>query len=219
MSAMVVDPYRFAAAPSAGFTLLDTSGTSTTSGGTTYISEVMDFGAAAANRVIVAACGHRVSGGDSLTSVTIGGVTATIDASTNWSTAIIARAVVPTGTTGQVEVTLSSLEGSQLRVAVYGYYGTVTLDDAEAVRSVSPLTVTLSNSAGAHIIAATHSSPGFGTTTYTWSSPLVQDVGWAAVENSASMASAANVAAGPTVVTASPVSTYPGLAVAAYLLT
>jgi len=200
-----------------GFVYLDSSGTSTTSG-STYTSEVMDFGPAAANRVIVAACGHRVSGGDSLTSVTIGGVAATIDASTNWSTAIIARAAVPTGTTGQVEVTLSSLEGSHLRVVLYVCYGTVTLDDADAVRSVDPLTVTLNNSAGAHIIAATHSSPGVGSTTYTWSSPLVQDVGWAAVENSASMASAANVPAGPTVITASPVSTYPGLAAAAYIV-
>lgn len=122
----------------------------------------LDFGAANASRILVAAVGLRVSSGRTISGVTIGGVAATIDYRIgSWFNVVaFARAAVPTGTSGDVVITLGGNDLSPAHCALYGAVGTVGLSSTAGHYSDSTLTATasISNSAGTHLIAAAKNS-------------------------------------------------------------
>ena len=76
--------------------------------GTTFTSAALAIGPASASRVVAAAISYRTVGAASPTNVTIGGITATSQASgrsaDGWNSVEIWTAVVPTGTTAVVFV-------------------------------------------------------------------------------------------------------------------
>lgn len=83
---------------------------------TTYTFSSQNLGTADANRyIIVAVCARSSDGSDrNLNSVTVGGVSATVNANSMFSgnTVALAVAAVPTGTTGDVVVTFSGGMGN-----------------------------------------------------------------------------------------------------------
>jgi hypothetical protein len=90
---------------------------------TTYTFSGMDFGDANADRKIIVCIQGHANSARSISSVTIGGVTATelvsqADASVGGHRAAIYGAAVPTGTSGNVVVTFS---GSMLRASAHTY--------------------------------------------------------------------------------------------------
>ena len=118
---------------------------------TTYTFTAQNLGTAAADRTIIVVGHARVGSvpGVTVSSVTVGGVSATIDvskvqATANSTVAFIARAAVPSGTTGDVVVTLSS---GALRAAIALYRVTggsvsVKSSDSAGVGSGSNPTLT-----------------------------------------------------------------------------
>lgn len=115
------------------FPLMPTSGTNyslpslqfvtsvtTSANNTTYTFSAVSIGTAASDRFVVATVhGHHASS-IVMTSATIGGVAATILAQ-NYATTII-MAYVPTGTTADVVVTFSGLEG-RCSISIYSLTG------------------------------------------------------------------------------------------------
>jgi len=115
------------------FPLMPTSGTNyslpslqfvtsvtTSANNTTYTFSAVNIGTAASDRFVVATVhGHHASS-IVMTSATIGGVAATILAQ-NYATTII-MAYVPTGTTADVVVTFSGLEG-RCSISIYSLTG------------------------------------------------------------------------------------------------
>ncbi len=110
--------------PGAG---LEASQTGSDSDGTTqstYTFSGVSIGAADANRYVVVGLALRAAGNRTISSVTIGGVTATSavdldgDAGGNTTRAALFIAAVPTGTTADVVMTLS---GSAARAAVVAW--------------------------------------------------------------------------------------------------
>ena len=97
---------------------------------TTYTFSSQDFGEAAANRYIVVTAGGYDTSNETVSSITIGGVTATIavQVTGNSVTAAIAIAKVPTGATGDVVVTFSG----NMENAGIGVYRLVNLQSATA---------------------------------------------------------------------------------------
>lgn len=183
----------------------------------------LSLGQPAPDRVIVALIGRRVAQGRALTSVTIGGVTATIDAkSPTWDSAIIARAVVPTGTTGDVTITLNGAEVGPRYVDLYAHYGAVNVLSASAAYSASTKqTSTTVNpvKGGGHLLAVAHSSSGTGPTTWAWEG-YTQAGSRDADRSHTSHIYAPGVAAGSqTVAATSSAAQYQGLAVVVYELT
>lgn len=97
--------------------------TNDTSDSTTYTFASQNLGTAATDRVIVVGIGARKAGAaTTISSVTIGGVSATIiqvsNSDTNSDIAGIAYATVPTGTTGDIVVTFGS---GMVRCAIQAY--------------------------------------------------------------------------------------------------
>lgn len=117
-----------------------------TGSGATTIWEfsAADFGAEDPSRAVVVAITALGSTSKTVSSVTIGGVSATIirqQSDSDW-TGAIAAAMVPTGATGDVDITLSG-NASKVTVAVYRIIGlsSVTPKDSDSVAASSGLTV------------------------------------------------------------------------------
>lgn len=183
----------------------------------------LNLGQPAPNRVIVALIGRRVASGRALTSVTIDGVEATIDAkSPTWDSAIIARAVVPTGTTGDVTITLNGTEPGPRYVDLYVHYGAVNVLSASSAYSASTKqTSTTVNpvKGGGHLLAVAHSSSSGSLVTWTWGGHT-QAGSRDAASSHASHIYAPSVAAGSqTVAATSSAAQYQGLAAVVYELT
>ncbi len=101
-------------------TLSFITSSTTSANNTTYTFSALSMGTAASDRYIVATVhGHHASS-IVMTSATIGGVAATILAQ-NYATTII-MAYLPTGTTADVVVTFSGLEG-RCSVSIYSLTG------------------------------------------------------------------------------------------------
>lgn len=128
----------------------------------TYTFAAQNLGPAAADRSIIVAIGMRSVSVRTLTSVTIGGVTATVDVqgsntSNSQTFVAIAHAEVPTETTGDVVVTFS---GAAVRcgVALYRATGpTLAVADSEVTATN---TATVDNPAGGLVIATTYCGSG-----------------------------------------------------------
>lgn len=136
------------------FSLTWTDGVAESSAGTTITYSTRAFGAADANRVIAVFIAARMSTVNAITSVTIGGVSATLvpntvqqNGGTNGSNSAIYYASVPTGTTGDVAVT----------------YGAATMRTGISIYSIITSTPTPSIGTG--------SSAGSGNPSYSLSVP------------------------------------------------
>lgn len=145
----------------------------------TYTFEDVDFGDERGGRTLIASIVWlALSAGRTLTSATIGGVTCTIvdqaskatgDSSISVGTAIV-MAVVPAGTSGDIEIVLSSALGST--DILYGLYskGSAVVHQHDHSTADSP-TATLDIPAGGFAIGA---ATAFGMTALTWTG-LAQD--------------------------------------------
>lgn len=116
-----------------------------TANASTYTFSAQNLGTASSDRYIICTIGSRIGSADlNLNSVTIGGVSATIviqetNFTTNSGLAAIAIAAVPTGTTGDVVVTL---DGTAARCLISLYSATdlssATAHEALANTGVNP---------------------------------------------------------------------------------
>lgn len=102
-----------------------TATTSSVTNATTYTFSAVDIGAADTNRMVVVAIAtsSNASSTRTVSSATIGGVSATVNvqvsaAAASFRSAHIISAVVPTGTTGDVVITMS---GTMARMAIAVY--------------------------------------------------------------------------------------------------
>ena len=188
------------------------------------------IGTPAANRVVVVAISTRVSSGRAVTGVTIGGVSATIDVvTTTWPAALIARAVVPSGATADIELTRSGTEQGPVLAGAYVAYGTVAVSGTARHYSASTTlsSASLAHAAGACIVACVGTSSNVDNS-FTWGGGFTADytmdrrtngsLGTAPTAGSSTHAN--GVGAGPTTMSATSVGAlYQGLAAAAYTIT
>jgi hypothetical protein len=192
VSAFVINPYAFTG-PTFEFAYL--AGYTDAANLTTYTFNSVDFGVADANRHIVVAFMSR--GGSSIievSSATIGGVSATIDAKTDVINNCVAvlRANVTSGTSGTVSVTLSV---GSLRAAIGVYRlvaGALVVSDADTATGTTAA-VTLDTGAGCVIAAAVNQ-----TTTISWTN-ATENTGGDLEFSTYSSASAATTAGSLTV--------------------
>lgn len=121
-------------------------------GQTTYTFSAQDIGAAASDRYVVVGIAAR--GQASISSVTIGGVSATkIKEQGNTDVAGLYIAAVPSGTTGDVVVTLPGA-GLRAAIGVWALYGLSGSGAAETTASSTsdPATLSLTTSPNAIVI-------------------------------------------------------------------
>ena len=143
---------------------------------TTYTFSSASFGAADADRYVIVAGGGITEGSRTVSSVTIGGVSATISQQVQdgfpVSLAFIAIAAVPTGTTGDVVVTFSSTMG-EAAISVYRAVGIASITAYDTGSDTTdPMTTTIDIPAGGFAVAV--SSVACGSLT-TWTG-LTEDV-------------------------------------------
>lgn len=187
---------------------------------TSYTFSDFDIGAASSSRVVFVAIAWNLS--SVISSVTIGGVTATIDTQTSGACrTAIARAVVPTGTTATIVVT-TNVTTLRLQVAVWSVSGvTVSLADTGIVdgSNLQAMSTTVTATAGGLIIAAHYPRGSLGSVTWT-NATEDHDTQWGAGVTT-SGASVASTTAGDLTITAtySTSANSGSLTVAAYSLT
>ena len=132
---------------------------------TTYTLTGVSIGAASADRTVALVVASRTSSGyGTISSVTIGGVAASLSAQQSGpSPLVIARAAVPTGTTADIVVTVSAaaLRCGVAVFAITGGAGTIAASTANISTSA-----TVSSPAGGVVIAA-GSGVAPGTSTWT----------------------------------------------------
>lgn len=117
-----------------------TGGAGGTSSGRTYNG--VKIGRAAANRTIIVFDGFRENGTETVTGMTIGGVTATliaqrINLGTFETTMNVWAAAVPTGTTATIVTTYSASVDSAEGLGVYAAYGLPTITPYSSASSTS----------------------------------------------------------------------------------
>lgn len=140
---------------------------------TTYTFTDHPIGAAAPSRLVVVCIQGGAAGGRTITSVTIGGVAATIVGATNASSTIrnvFAYLAVPAGTTATIVVN-SSASLQQCRINVYSITGLQSSAPIDAqVNNTATATTGLSLTApeGAAVIAGFSASGGATATTWSW---------------------------------------------------
>lgn len=172
---------------------------------TTYTHASQNFGSASADRFIVAVVTGRAGGARTISSVTIGGVTATeaIQHADSGNNVGIYYAAVPSGTSGDVVVVWSA---GMVRCgvglwAVTGGLNTVYDVDYDTASNAGPdyvPDVSLTGVDGGFIVAAVMSSP---TPTYSWTNATERYD--AAVETGAHSGADATTV-GATTITATP---------------
>ncbi|MGI9142873.1 MAG: hypothetical protein ACR2IJ_06740, partial [Fluviibacter sp.] len=129
-----------------------------------YTFSGVPFGTAASGRVVVIAINYALVGAPTISSVTIGGVTATLAvkvvATSQPRMSYIYYAVVPSGTSGNVEIVTSAAIGQLTNVISYSLYGlsssapTTTGVANNDTLSVSPSqSITLTPSSGGLLVA------------------------------------------------------------------
>lgn len=164
MSAFVINPYRFVSDNITSFEFLQA--TTDTANATTYTINNVNFGTADANRRIVIGIASRSTNATyTVSSATIGGVSATILAQ-NDQTLAGARNVhayiaadVPTGSSGTVSITMNA-GGLRLQISTYRVISNSALvladDDANLSTGTNSATLTISAENGIVLCAAAH---------------------------------------------------------------
>lgn len=142
------------------------------------------IGPAADRAEVIALIGAQEAVGKFISSVSIGGITATIDAANSDSASnsggimAIARAVVPTGTVADISVTPNSFGIYFGQVAVYTVNKLVSVVDSDFTNSNSSsvLTSAIATAAGGVIIAGSQQANGSSAATPTgWTSDVNND--------------------------------------------
>lgn len=152
-----------------------------TSNGTNWSLTGVSFGTADADRHLVAVVGLRQNDGNQgvPSAVTIGGVSATMDAGTasvsgaNGGSVSIWRAKVPTGTSGTVAVTAAATS-LNVRVDLFSITGasTLTVTDSQTdtdTGQTDPLLATMSSVDGGALIACASEHVSGGDDRWSWS--------------------------------------------------
>lgn len=146
--------------------------TKDTADNSTYTFSAVNFGTASSDRkIIVAVSGRTLDGsssGNVITSVTIGGVSATISvqAQNSGNTQGIAIAAVPTGTSGDVVVVFSETM-TNADIATYSTTGiSSNVAFSTGTSTANPLTANIDVPAGGIAVALAKSDDG--TATATW---------------------------------------------------
>lgn len=192
-------PTSWASAQSLAFLQTATSGASNT----TYTFASQNLGAAASDRCIIITSSLRDSSGFVVSSITVGGVTATITNNHFNSpevNTVIAIAEVPTGTTGDVVVTMT---GTTARCAVdmyraTGLASTTPTDTANTgtVANENPQSAELDKAEGITIgVCCTNASGA----TFTWGNLATKDTDADLESQSFSSASEESTAATQTI--------------------
>lgn len=127
---------------------------------TTYTFSSQNFGDAASDRYIVVAITSRSVSGGTISSVTIGGVSASIDvqvtnSSSNYTVSGIAKALVPTGTSGDIVITFGA---EQLRagIGVYRLLGISSTPTDTGTSTADDPTTNLDIAAGGYAIGVAY---------------------------------------------------------------
>lgn len=141
----------------------------------TFTFASLDIGTAATNRFVVVGVGTRHNTSETISGVTIAGGSATLLASQNTSVgaenniAALYGALVPSGSTGDVVVTLSG-SIAMIGVGVWAAYGLASVTPAVTATSVANPAVLDVNVNTGDIIIAMSSTGGSGVfATSTWS--------------------------------------------------
>lgn len=176
MSAFVVNPYAFGAANITAFEFIGS--TTNNDNATTYTFSAASLGTADANRRIIVAFGARAGSNSafSISSATIGGVSAIIavqknavDDGANTDIAALLVADVPTGSTGDVVVTMSR-GGVRAAMAVYRVVATSALTSIDTADSSGSASASMSLDVQPSSIAiAVGASRYFDSTGHTYS--------------------------------------------------
>ena len=133
-----------------------------------YTFTAEPIGAADANRRVVVAIGYAAaSGGRTLSSVTIGGVTASVDADPGAITGnrriYLVSAVVPTGTTANVVITLSNTV-TRIGIGVWTLDNMAPTGQTAAVLNASSGTLTVTTATDEGVICFGYASNGVSAT-------------------------------------------------------
>lgn len=157
--------------PPATMTLTDTS--TNTSSSNTHTHSSMSFGDADPSRYMVIAIAATIS--SLLTSVTIGGITATlIDVS--GTQCYLYGADVPTGTSGSVVLTVASPGFGQSVVALYSLINLVSTTATDTdTNSTSPVATSVSANGGGFVLAAAFINDVTNTGSPAWTGGVTQD--------------------------------------------
>jgi len=158
----------------AGKTLTFLQGTADAANASVYTFTAQNLGAAASDRRIIVSFGARAVGGTamSVSSITVGGISATINAQTANTSADVclvatATAHVPTGTSGDIVVTVSR-SCVRAGITVYSASGLTSevASDSDTSTAVSPATSSVTIPSGGFMVGFAVSS---GASAATWS--------------------------------------------------
>mgnify|MGYP003653684990 CR=1 FL=1 len=153
-----------AAVLSVGFVTSVVSGTNAT---TSLTFSSVSFGAAAADRQIVVLAGASMDAVATITGVTIGGVTgaALVTATSAGRNANMYIASVPSGTSGDIVISINTATGEAWGIGVYRVTGTASTTPSDTATQTSnspePIALTLSCPAGGAIIAGGITNDGY----------------------------------------------------------
>lgn len=154
------------------------SNNSATGAATSHTFTAQSIGTTGTNRVIIVAVSCYSGGSGTLSSATIGGVSATINVQGTGTTTIsaIISASVPTGTTADIVLNWSS-SNQNVAIAVYRAVDllstTANFTGTDTALSTGAASLTLNNNANAIMVASAVSIDGTAWTT--WSSGLAED--------------------------------------------
>ncbi len=137
----------------------------TTSPTTTHTFSSKAIGTAAADRIVVVAVGASNSGGETVASMTIGGISATkiSDAQNTAGTSELWAAVVPTGTTADIVVTFTGSNNGHCAISVFAVTNADSTASDTGSSTATPPSTTLDivNNGGAIGVAWNHDASAF----------------------------------------------------------
>jgi len=156
-----------------GITATYQTAASDTTDASSYSFTSQPIGSASASRRVVVAIGWGAASGITLSSVTIGGVSASIDADSGNATGnrrvYFASAVVPTGTTATIAITLSAT-AARIGIGVWTLTGGSATGQTAANINNASGTLTVTTAVNDVVLAAGFSSHTSNSVTTTWSS-------------------------------------------------
>lgn len=168
----------------------------------TYTFAAQPIGTASPTRRVVVALGWAAAAAVTLSSITIGGVAATVNADSGPFTGnrrvVFASAVVPTGTTADVVVTLS---GTAVRcgIGVWSLTKGAATGQTDATVDISVGNLDVTTQAGDVVLASGYASAASGTVSTAWTGATERYD--AAIENSFNTVTGADVVAAGTTTT------------------
>ena len=171
--------------------------------GPSYTFTSLSIGTADASRKVYVCVGTRRAAGGAVSSMTIGGVSASavvsVSTNSNANSVAIWCAVVPTGTTATVVVTLAGASAAYCSVKCYATTGDHTVEDFQS-GSTGPISLSLAVKANGYLIGAGHGANAGPSATWTGITEDT-DINTSTQSDTFSTASAAVVADGTASIT------------------